>query len=586
MAFSNLPTKFDDIKVFINNKIVERYPRLQAFLNNSFLAIIIDLFAYAVELFMDYDANLFNERHLPTTTQFENARIKAKFFGYKAQRKRSATGTIRVGLNSDFDELPLENLTLNQYDGLTINGISYLVAETSILKTTDFFVDVPVIQGELIEISNTAQGDQDEFFDVEDDSIEETVFNTTVNSVAYTTVDSFFKSIETDLHYVIDALKDQSGVKIIFGDGFRGIQLSAGATIDFKYIKTLALEGQIKSVGFVVTFLETYTYTDTTVVDLYGENISKLESAAEDETLESIKFFGQLATSTMEDTAFVDPEIKVELKEFGGILISKALSEFDRSPDNPDFTLANIVELLIIMTTGLAPDTLTKQQIRLYLRERMDFTDFIQFTDVEQIGIRFVFDFEVFTNAPQNFADLVDDFVAVEYALSILDFGESIDHSQVSTKVSNEFPLLIKRFNLVLKVVELVLIPTIPTDSIISRTLLIGGLRTGLDNIKNCTITIVYNKGTGGSLTEILISNTGGGFDVSGGGSSDATDTSSINFQTGLVNLDMKLDVTDIVSLEYVYETYDKDGIDLNVDIKTNQIIKYDSSSSTIEILT
>lgn len=584
MAYSTLPTTFADIKSYITTKISQKYSTLGALLENSFLIIFVDLLSYAIEILMSYSSNLFNEQNLDTVTQFENARIKAKFFGYSAHRKISATGNIKVGLSSSFDTSPTENILLEKFDSLSINGVDYLVSADTIFTTADTYKTVPVIQGRYIINSNTAEGTQSEYFEISDDSIENTVLIVEVDGTEWTEVSSFFNSDSDSEHYTVESLSQMSGIKVTFGDDFNGKKLTSGQTVNIKYVQTDDFEGQIKSTGFSVTFLETYTYSDTTPVSLYGENSSQLIGADRIENIDSVKYYGKLAASSIENTAFNDNEIQLEIQYYGGILLSKAVSEYDSSPTSPDVTLANIIKLYIVTTAGSNPDATLKGNLRNYLHSRMDFTDFIQFEDAVFIDIDFVGDYEINTSAPQDFASQVDSFLSTTYALGELNFGESLNHSDVVYAIQNNFSDYIIRFNLTLKVVETESSPFVPTDGFIEKTLKIGGLNSGSDSIKECIIEITYTTASG-SASETLTSQTNGTFTVNGGGTSGVFDATSINFETGEIFLDIKETVLDITALEYKYETYDTDGIDLNIDVKTNQVVRYSESNNTVEVV-
>jgi len=592
MAFSLLPQSFDEVKDYIINKIADNYPSIGAFLDNSFLMIFVDVIAWAIALFMDYADNLWNENHLFSTVKFENARRQAKFYGYEAHRKISAQGTIKVGMTSSFNTLPLESITFNQYDRLLINGNAYLVKDAVTFSSNPsddsyaglpagtYYVTVNVIQGELITRNETASGSQSETFIVNDASVENSVFINEVNSSAYTKVNSFFTSSATDTHYLLENLAHMSGVKVTYGNDYRGIKLSSGDSIVLKYIRTSDLSGQIKSVGFNVIFQESYQYSDTTPVAFYGITTSQMLGASGVESLESIKYWGQIAASAVDEKAFNDDEVRLALQEFGGILKSKALSEYDISPNTPDQTSMNTVRLLVVPTSGTSIDDVTKQRIRNYLRPKMDFTDFIEFLDVVYIDVRFVIDAEVNQNTPQDFSAQVGSYLQTTYALGERDFGASLDHSTLITQIKTEFSDYIRRFNLTLWVVEDETSPTIPTGGIITKTLKIGGLRSGQNNIKG--LQIVTNFRISSDIDETWEDDGSGNLILAGG---QFLTAGTINYETGAISLTLNGSVTQINSLLYRYTTYDVDGKDVNIDIKYNQIAQYQSHVVEVEYI-
>jgi len=593
MAFSLLPQTFDDVKTYLTDKISEKYPSLGTFLENSMLIIFVDIIAWAIALFMDYADNLWSENILSTTINYENARKQAEFYGHVASRKVSAKGTIRVGMNENFDSLPLESIVFNRFDSLTINGISYLVDETTVFSNNPndqaydelsaglYYIEVPVIQGQLTTISRSAQGSQNEVISIEDDSIENSYISVSVNSTEWEEQESFFLSNSTDEHYAPENISNMLGLNINFGDGYRGKQLSSGDTIEIDYIKTDALEGQIKATGFEVIFNEAYTYSDTTPVEFYAYNDSQLIGASDIETIESLKYWGKIAASSMTDKAFTSEELGLELQEYGGILKSKAISEYDLSPTTPNEQYMNVVRLLIVPTSGTELDDTAKQNIRDYLRPKMDFTDFIQFIDVEYIEILFKLSMELNTSSPSNISSLIDNYLQEEYALGNTDFGESINHSSVVYNIQSNFSDYIYRFALYLWVVENLEDPTIATDGTISYTLNLGSLRAGLTNINSCKLIIDFNDGE--EKEETLVDDGSGNIIPQGTSLSEVITSGTIDYVTGEIVLDIDPAVVSISNIETQYNPNDEDGNDENVDIKYNHICRYYGSEITVD---
>ena len=593
MAYSLLPSTFEEIKDYLITKVTTRFPSLGAFVENSILLIFISIIAWGLAQFMDYAGNLFSENHLFSVIRYENARKQAAFYGYIAHRKISANGTIKIGMDSNFNTLPTESITFQQYDSMTINGVDFLFTTAKTFSNNpldDSYDDLPagtyyitanVIQGELITIDETAEGVQNEEIEIEEDSIENTVITLTVNSETYTKVDSFFESDSTDKHYTAENLANMTGLKITFGDGYKGVQLSAGDAIQIKHIKTDALEGQIKSVGFDITFNETYTYSDTTPVTFYGISTSQMIGADDIEEIDSIKYWGQKAASSMDNVAFQDDDIQLELQEYGGILKSRALSEYDISPDSPDDNTMNIIRLLVVPTAGTVIDDTTKQSIRNYLRPKMDMSDFIQFIDVEYIDIYFKLDMEVNSNAAQDIGSQIDSYLQTTYELGQMDFEESLNHSDVTYNIKHNYLDYIHRFNLELWVIEEDVTPAIQTGPKIEKTLKIGGLSSGQNNIKLCKIIVDFNDGV--SKQESFLDNGSGVFALVGTSATDFLDSGTINYETGAIVLNILGTVVSVSNIEYQYETYDKDGIEENIDIKYNQIIRYNKSLITTE---
>jgi hypothetical protein len=212
----------------------------------------------------------------------------------------------------------------------------------------------------------------------------------------------------------------------------------------------------------------------------------------------------------------------------------------------------------------------------------MDLTNLIDFQDVEYIDIRFKLTFDVNKSTPADFSGQVDSYLAATYALGQLDFGASVDHSKVVYQITNAFSSYIKRFELVLQVIEEADNVTIPTAHLLTRTLLLGSLRPAAPNVFSTLINIYYKKGTGASYSEAYKDNGSGTYVKVDASAPDSIISSSIDYTTGLISLTLNSAVTSISHIEYIYETYDIEGIIQNVDIKPHQIVEYNSSQSTI----
>jgi hypothetical protein len=131
-------------------------------------------------------------------------------------------------------------------------------------------------------------------------------------------------------------------------------------------------------------------------------------------------------------------------------------------------------------------------------------------------------------------------------------------------------------------VVETYTSVAIPTGGSLSYTLKIGNLRTGQNNIKLCKIVVSF-KVNSTDKEETLQDNGSGSFAATSTGTSEFISAGTINYVTGAVSLTLESNVTEISSLEFRYETYDVDGVNENIDIKNNQIIRYNKSQIQTE---
>jgi hypothetical protein len=448
-----------------------------------------------------------------------------------------------------------------------------------------YYIDVPVIQGELITVNDTATGLQSESFTINDENIEDTYLSVKVNGDEWIEKDSFFISDSEDDHYIIENLPYLTGMRIIFGDNYRGKQLSSGDTLQIDYIQTSGIDGNITSINYEVDFQETYTYSTTDEFEPYSVSISQMFGGSDVEDIESIAYWGQKSANYMENFIASNDDLQVKLKKFGGLLITKAISEYDLNPTTPDLTQANRIKILSVPTTGTNLDDLTKTRLRLFLKEDLGMTDFVEFIDVTFLDIYFDITAEVFVSAPQNIATEINTYLQEKYKLGSIGLGESLDHSEVIYDLKRQFSDDLKRFEIDLGLVETLENPTInPSDKILHQ-LKLNNLRDINNTMYSVLLYVEYTDGSGSDSIEITDFN-----DLENNPLTTSVTDVFTNITVDPVTCEFifTVDTSSIVSIdkiEFKYFTYDSDGEKENIDIKFSQIMQYGVANIDVEYL-
>ena len=83
-------------------------------------------------------------------------------------------------------------------------------------------------------------------------------------------------------------------------------------------------------------------------------------------------------------------------------------------------------------------------------------------------------------------------------------------------------------------------------------------------------------------ISKNLQDNGSGVFNPVATGVSATITSGTINYITGAIVLNMKGGIT-VSNVEFQYETYDVDAVAVNIDIKYNQMIRYNKSLINVE---
>ena len=311
-------TKFDSDS--IKNKIIERLNQdknWQAITSNSAITALINSQAEASAEIARYAEYLFKESRWDTAQNESSILSMANMLGYQPKRKISATGQVRfstdkgihnvgstISLSRFTASLPSKTVVIEKGKPFSINGIPYIVSQTSTLSVDSAlgYVDTKVIQGEyktLILSKNKVMSTYSRsklnayiyipFYcsDVEDAGTQDSVdfLKVSVSGESYRIVENLLLSTPDDKDCELyNDLYSRNLFYIKFRADNQSLNINSTSFTDItiSYIKSLGSKGNIDSL---------YKNCDIKVGDtsLYGINIDPLNNGQDDEDISSIK---------------------------------------------------------------------------------------------------------------------------------------------------------------------------------------------------------------------------------------------------------------------------------------------------------
>lgn len=218
-----------------------------------------------------------NSEYLSRENQWNLARnsssllTQAPVHGYVPPRKIGATGDIAVSTSENFDTAPTtEDVLFPQYTTFSNSaGTKFVTLESATLSAgVDAYTHIPVMQGIKRTLSIVGTGNDFETITINNGSIENTIFEVRVNGVLWEAIDySIFQASANELKYEVRTLRDFSGVRIRFGNGYFGKKITNGYTIEVTYFETEGASGDVLEAGNV-------TIVDDTIYDAVGDPVT------------------------------------------------------------------------------------------------------------------------------------------------------------------------------------------------------------------------------------------------------------------------------------------------------------------------
>ena len=257
------------------------------------------------------------------------------------------------------------------------------------------YIDIEVVQGEKKLYQETANGDINEIFEIVNDSIENSNYWCNVNGVVYSEIDSLFNASLTEAVFEIEDKFNLSGIYLIFGDDINGLKVNNGDIVQFEYLETLGIDGDILGIGLVDSVNDTIYNADNESVGIYCRNMGSIIGGADFESLESIREKAPLTFQTGDRATtkddyktiiFNNPDITITNVNVWGVYETN----IDEGSDIWEFVPTNDNKVFITALNSVYQpiDSADKLTLSEYINEKKAPTDILDFIDTEIILLK------------------------------------------------------------------------------------------------------------------------------------------------------------------------------------------------------
>ena len=222
-----------------------------------------------------------------------------ELFGYTPHRKVGSSGYIRVSTDPSFSSTYPNNIKIPKFSQFSNGELTFCCSKDDIeLISSAPYVDVPVIQGSLSTLQFSGSDINNYRYQMMNNSIENSLYDLTQNSIQMVEVDSFGDS---QISYNGIQGASQAGGEYEFRvrniQGFEGIELqfpsgdeyTSSDQFVFRYLITEGNEGNVTASNSVTTVLGTFTDSQGITVQLYCTNVSVLTGGSDYETIDEMK---------------------------------------------------------------------------------------------------------------------------------------------------------------------------------------------------------------------------------------------------------------------------------------------------------
>jgi hypothetical protein len=564
----------------IKSRLKERLQAKESWKNMLFYSTnnrLIDIFAEELAYDMQYDEILTTEAKWGLAQQLSSIMAETQFFNYIPHRKVGASGNLRVSSSSSFSATYGTTIEIPKYSVFTTGTYDFVCTKTTDLSIYDNYVDIPITQGTPKSVTFTAEGTDYETFEIDNNSIEDSIIDVYVNGVKWTQIDYIREAVGTNSqNYVIKTLNDFSGITIKFGNDYYGKKLSVGDTVLIKYLETSGVNGNVESSGVITTVSSTIYDINSNEVTLYCNNTEAISGGKDIEDIEDIRVKAPRSYQTG-DRAISKSDYESLIEEFSFVKKATVWGETEINADNGNIpgtyisSEENMVHVSVISSdNGIITDD-EETEIRDTLNEKKPPTDIVKFENP-------IFNYIYFT--------IVADVLDTSYTLSNVKAG-------ITSALKSTYSIDNLNFK-----------QTIRYSDYIS-------LVDGVDGVDFCTVAIsyymfeifndaytadielnmlsikanslkIYVKDTSNSSADYVLIGTDNGLGNIIGEAGYTFSASTINYDTGIGNIIITAGLVSSYSYYTIKIAYST-TVDNIIPTVRNQIISYGDSSVTTE---
>jgi hypothetical protein len=567
---------FDSIK----KRLQDRLKAKTSWANILFFSTnqrIIDIVAEEIAYSMQYDEMLARESKWNLAQQITSIMSENQFFNYFPHRKIGATNFLKVSTSKTFNSSFSKNVIIPKYSMFSNGNLNFCSIETTTITPLDLFKSIQIVQGVAKQLSFSASGETNEYFEIQNPSIENSMFDVFVNGELFQKVDSLLEADSgSSKVYELKDFKDFSGVRLSFGDNIFGKKLNNNDSVIFKFIETDGLNGNVYSQNSITKVISTIYDEENLEVDLYCTNDYEISGGLDYENIEQIKVNAPKSYKSG-NVAITTDDYKAIMSKFSFVKKVNVWGESEVNEDlhNEPGTLIpqeeNVVHVCLISseTSGISQEQ--ELQIREDILTKKSPTEIIVFEQPNFVYIAFTV--SAYILEKQHSISFVSDNIYFSlkeaYSLDSMNFKNSIFQSDYISTVSKSSG--VGYHNTTFKLYQILKF----------QSAYVCELNFAIENIKENSIKIyLLDKSEPGNVYTLI------GVDDGSGNLISTTETydlsvSNIYYETGVGNLII------VGGLSGSHTNYD-----IKIDFETesnnilsterNQIILFGSSSITV----
>ena len=267
-------------------------------LENSTSVKLIEVVAERLSEISAYAEYLTRESKYSLAQNTSSILNQLELFGYEPHRKVGASGKIKVSAASNFSDKWQYSIVIPKFTRFSNGSLVYCAVEDTVLRNTDNYVMVPIIQGEYYTTGKFSGDSFDnDTYTILDDSIENSLYELVNNGTLCTQVDVFSESrisvngkasasyVFNNFEYKVKNKSDFSGIELQFESGSH----DSNDTFEFRYIVTEGVLGSCLEKNTITKVLDSVVDSNGATVELFCTNEDPIVGGSDVESLEEMR---------------------------------------------------------------------------------------------------------------------------------------------------------------------------------------------------------------------------------------------------------------------------------------------------------
>lgn len=287
------------------------------------------------------------------------------------------------------------NIEIPRYSIFSDGGdLQVTTVEKFVITSDDDYANIDVVQGTPRTETREATGANYEEITIDNAGIDNSEYELSINGVKWEEIDDLRLADGDSRNYEIRNLPDGSGVVLRFGNGVFGKPLGSGDTVEFTFIETDGISGNITSIDTINEAVSTFYDANGSQIDIYAINDESIGGGDTIETLESIRTNApRLFQTGGRATSSQDYVVLLEGFDFVSRAVAWGAYEYNLDNNNAPGTFIsaqeNVVHVAAFTTAG--EDLTQDQRDTIYseINQYKSPTDIIKFEDVNIVDLIF-----------------------------------------------------------------------------------------------------------------------------------------------------------------------------------------------------